>query len=273
MKMVKGIKVCWKLVLPAFIVSVLNVTLFLNLRYYETAPYFMLSSSRVLLTGALHQWFVGRSLGANKWTALAFLTLSDLFVHVPSLLQLDDLSFHFVLLVLVHSFASSFAQVFLEFRLKSDPEISAPVKSTYFSIFSALFSLLWILLSKPVLLKNERNFLSGYSTSVYLAAFLFALTSAHTTFFLKCLSVFWLQFVQSVSFLLVALASYFLFDDVLSIDFLLAVGSFAVALYFLRSDVLSSFSSSSSPSQSFPHSILSEFSPKSHSDPSSKSLV
>ena len=186
---------------PAGLYCVFNNLVFVNLTHFDPGTYNIVLQSRIVLTALLWQTCFSTPLNANKWTAIGFISLGCVCLHLPQLRQsgMHTVNSDARLLLLLQVLASVCATVSTEILLKRgckrgrESSKAVVVPTHLHNVFMYVQSILW----NAVILQwnsslgealSETNLKVITSPTVLIIIVTFAATGQLTSFFLRYLN-------------------------------------------------------------------------------------
>jgi UDP-sugar transporter A1/2/3 len=200
---------------PAFIYTLYNWLLYLNLVYFDPVSYRVLINMRILFSGLLVTFCFGKRLGTVKWLALVLLAFGCAVNQIGDNFELKT-DFFYLCTITIQALASSGAGAFNEWLLKKDIKMGINQKNLYLYFFSLCFNLTLILLNRPHILFSTTLFFAGWSRLTVVLVVLGAFCGFTTALFLRYLNIILKEYAHGGEMFATAFASRLLFHVPLS---------------------------------------------------------
>jgi len=196
---------------PAFIYTLYNWLLYLNLVYFDPVSYRVLINMRVIFSGLFVTFCFGKRLGPVKWFALVLLALGCAVNQLGENFELKTDIFY-LCTITIQALASSGAGAFNEWLLKRDIKMGINQKNIYLYFFSLCFNFTLILLNRPQILSSTELFFNGWTHATVVLVILGAFCGFTTALFLRYLNIILKEYAHGGEMFATAFASRMLFD-------------------------------------------------------------
>ena len=230
----------FKVAVPSFIYVVQNNLQFVAISNLDAATFQVTYQLKVLTTAVFSVLMLNKSLSRTKWLSLFILFLGIAMVQLqPSLLgakkaagdnQKPMLGF---LAVLVSSLCSGFAGVYFEKILKgtgSGPGASIWLRNIQLGMFGAILGVITMLVKDGEKIASEGMFF-GYSRLVWVVVAMQAFGGLLVAVVVKYADNILKGFATSLAIIVSCVVSIYVFNFVLSLQFIVGTGLVMVAIY------------------------------------------
>lgn len=222
---------------PALCYMVNNNIEFEVLKYMPPAMYQTLNNLKILTTGVLVHFFLGRKLRNMQWAALMMLMFGAMLAQTnPSSFAASGENLTYGLLLLVpYCFISAFAGVFSELMMKKNFNDSIHMQNGILYTFGFVFNLLWYFQDKyyynPRPDAHTRGFLDGFNMWSWALVFSFSVMGMAISGIMKHADNIVKVFANAGAMMFSTLVSWQLFNFYPGPYFLAAVATISASIY------------------------------------------
>jgi UDP-sugar transporter A1/2/3 len=217
------------MIIPAFLYSIQNNLIFISITHLDVVTFQVTYQLKILTTALFSHYFLIQRLTFLKWISLSLLALGVGLVQLLSYENGDpffnqrmdekgrNLFFQFIpfrwigfISLIIASFTSGFSGVYFEKHLKGSTT-SIWIRNIQLCLFSILFSILFTLISDLNSILHQ-GFFHGYTPLVWLMILIGAMGGLIVAIVVKYADNILKGFATSISILLSALVSTWIFD-------------------------------------------------------------
>ena len=226
-----------KVAVPSIVYYIQNNLIYIAATHLDAATSQVTYQLKILTTAIFSVLMLKKQLASHQWIALLILFLG---VALVQLLQISRSSSRTLdshqspvtgfMAIIAACFLSGFAGVYFERILKGSKEVSLWIRNIQLASIAVPFGLLQVLVSDSSLI-HEKGFFYGYSLITWVVILLQAQGGLLVAVVVKYADNILKGFATSLSIVLSCIASVYLFDFEISLQFVVGAGLVIISIF------------------------------------------